>query len=292
MRLIQLKYFLAVCKYENFTLAAKEFYVTQPAISAAIRELESEYQIRLFDRQKRELRLTEEGRWLKGRAEFVLNYLAATEEQLRVFSQNKRYLRLGVAPMIGALSLFAYFNDFCREYPDIHVDLLEAGSLQIRNWVADGIVDVGAQLVDGMPEDQFAITKLFDIALDFCVHKSHPLAQKKRITIPELAKEKLILLKEDSYQNQLIKEKFAACGQELDVLMYSNQISSIRNMLTYGNCGAFLFRKLIKPGSDLCAIPLDPPITLSVGLTRRKNQITYPPMQEFIRYTISRSKRS
>ena len=80
MRLTQLRYFLAVCKYGNFTLAAKEFFVSQPAVSTAIRELEEEYSVRLFDRnKKKQLQLTEEGIWLKTRAEFILSYVAATD---------------------------------------------------------------------------------------------------------------------------------------------------------------------------------------------------------------------
>ncbi len=285
MRLTQLRYFLAVCKYGNFTLAAKEFFVSQPAVSTAIRELEEEYSVRLFDRnKKKQLQLTEEGIWLKTRAEFILSYVAATEEQLRIYSKNKRYLRVGVAPMVGMLSFFGIYNNFCMEHPDIHIDLLEAGSLQIRSWVEDGIVDMGVALLDGLEQEQFEKMKLFETELVFCVHKSHPLANRQEIDIPDLKNEKLILLKADSYQNQLLKEEFARQGQQIDVLMYSSQINSIFSMLSYGNCGAFLFRQLVEPNEAFRAISLAEPIRLSVGLFRRRNQVAYPAMQELISY--------
>lgn len=285
MRLTQLRYFLAVCKYGNFTLAAKEFFVSQPAVSTAIRELEEEYSVRLFDRnKKKQLQLTEEGIWLKTRAEFILSYVAATEEQLRIYSKNKRYLRVGVAPMVGMLSFFGIYNNFCMEHPDIYIDLLEAGSLQIRSWVEDGIVDMGVALLDGLEQEQFEKMKLFETELVFCVHKSHPLANRQEIDIPDLKNEKLILLKADSYQNQLLKEEFARQGQQIDVLMYSSQINSIFSMLSYGNCGAFLFRQLVEPNEAFRAISLAEPIRLSVGLFRRRNQVAYPAMQELISY--------
>ena len=170
------------------------------------------------------------------------------------------------------------------EHPDIHIDLLEAGSLQIRSWVEDGIVDMGVALLDGLEQEQFEKMKLFETELVFCVHKSHPLANRQEIDIPDLINEKLILLKADSYQNQLLKEEFARQGQQIDVLMYSSQINSIFSMLSYGNCGAFLFRQLVEPNEAFRAISLAEPIRLYVGLFRRRNQVVYPAMQELISY--------
>ena len=78
---------------------------------------------------------------------------------------------------------------------------------------------------------------------------------------------------------------FADNGTDIDVLMYSNQIHSIYSMLSLGDCGAFLFRDLIEPGTNFCSIPLEPKIDLSVGLVWKKNQPMHSYMQQFIRYT-------
>ena len=285
MRLVQLKYFLAVCKYGNFSLAAENCYVTQPAVSTAIRELEQEYGISLFHRKKKQLELTNEGRWFRQRAEFILNYVAATEEQMRVYAMNKRYLRVGVAPMIGGGFFYSVYDQFLKDHPEIHIDLLEGGSLQVWQWVEEGIVDIGVQLLDFLPADSFETVKLFDTELVFCVSSSHPLAGRSSVTIPELAGQKLILLKEDSYQNKLLKKLFADNGIEIDVLMYSNQINSIYSMLSHGSCGAFLFDRAVEPGADLCCIHVEPKIDLSVGLVWKKNQPMYSYMQRFIRFT-------
>lgn len=284
MRLVQLKYFLAVCKYGNFSLAAENCYVTQPAVSAAVRELEQEYGISLFHRKKKQLELTDEGRWLRQRAEFILNYVAATEEQMKTFALNKRYLRVGVAPMIGGSFFYSVYDQFVRDHPQVHIDLLEAGSLQVWQWVEDGIVDVGVQLLDVLPPDAYDTVKLFDTELVFCVSQTHPLAQRKSVSIADLKDQKLILLKEDSYQNKLLKKMFTDAGQQIDVLMYSNQINSIYSMLSHGSCGAFLFEQMVDPSLNLCCIHLEPRIGLSVGLVRRKNVPTHSYMQSLIQY--------
>lgn len=284
MRLVQLKYFLAVCKYGNFSLAAENCYVTQPAVSAAVRELEQEYGISLFHRKKKQLELTDEGRWLRQRAEFILNYVAATEEQMKTFAMNKRYLRVGVAPMIGGSFFYSVYDQFVRDHPQVHIDLLEAGSLQVWQWVEDGIVDVGVQLLDVLPPDAYDTVRLFDTELVFCVSQTHPLAQRKSVSIADLKDQKLILLKEDSYQNKLLKKMFTDAGLQIDVLMYSNQINSIYSMLSHGSCGAFLFGQMVDPTLNLCCIHLEPRIDLSVGLVRRKNVPTHSYMQSLIQY--------
>lgn len=291
MRLIQLKYFLAVCKYGNFSLAAENCYVTQPAVSTAIRELEQAYGVSLFHRKKKQLELTDEGRWFRQRAEFILQYVAATEEQMRVCAQNKRYLRVGVAPMIGGSFFYSVYDQFVKEYPQIHIDLLEAGSLQVWQWVQDGIVDIGVQLLDFIPKDAVETVRLFDTELVFCVGSTHPLADRESVSITELAGQKLILLKEDSYQNKLLKKMFADAGQEIDVLMYSNQINSIFSMLSHGSCGAFLFRQMIDPSLDLRCIHLEKPIELSAGLVYRKDVPLHAYMQNLIRYTQKQAKK-
>ena len=100
-----------------------------------------------------------------------------------------------------------------------------------------------------------------------------------------MAGQKLILLKEDSYQNKLLKKIFADAGQEIDIMMYSNQINSIFCMLSHGSCGAFLFRQMIDPSLDIRCIHLEKPINLSAGLVYRKNVPMHAYMHNLINYT-------
>ena len=72
MKLVQLEYFCAVCRYHSITRAAEELYVTQPTISVAIRELEKELKLRLFHHEKNRISLTQEGEAFYRRAEAVL----------------------------------------------------------------------------------------------------------------------------------------------------------------------------------------------------------------------------
>ena len=72
MKLVQLEYFCAVCRYHSITRAAEELYVTQPTISVAIRELEKELKLRLFHHEKNRISIAQEGEAFYRRAEAVL----------------------------------------------------------------------------------------------------------------------------------------------------------------------------------------------------------------------------
>ena len=85
---------------------------------------------------------------------------------------------------------------------------------------------------------------------------------------------------------------FADAGQEIDILMYSNQINSIFSMLSHGSCGAFLFRQMIDPSLDLRCIHLEPPIELSAGLVYRKNVPMHAYMQKLIGYTKAQAEKN
>ncbi len=92
MKLVQLEYFCAVCRYHSITRAAEELYVTQPTISVAIRELEKELKLRLFHHEKNRIAITQEGEAFYRRAEAVLK---ETRAMVTEFSS------LGVRPLSG-----------------------------------------------------------------------------------------------------------------------------------------------------------------------------------------------
>ena len=82
MKIIQLEYFCAVCRYHSITQAAQKLYVTQPAISNAIRELEKEFSVSLFSRTKNHIVLTKEGEAFYQKASVLLDNIHETTSKL------------------------------------------------------------------------------------------------------------------------------------------------------------------------------------------------------------------
>ena len=111
MKLTQLKYFLAVCKCGSFSGASKVLFVSQPAISQAIRDLEREYNIVLFSRNNNHLELTDDGKWLQQKADNLLRQAEDLRNDLIARAENRLAVKIGVAPMIGNMLLYPRIAD-------------------------------------------------------------------------------------------------------------------------------------------------------------------------------------
>jgi DNA-binding transcriptional LysR family regulator len=282
MKIIQLRYFKAVATYLNFTKAAEKCFVSQPAISAAIKDLEEEYDVQLFHRDNNKLILTEEGEVFLSRCNYLLDYVDKTEVIMKDMGKKYNLIKIGIPPMIGTFIFPSIYKAFMQKYPNVEIELFEAGSVSVRKAVEMNAIDLGIAILNEVPLEKFNYLKTTETELHFFVSKNHPLAKKEVITLKDLNNEKIILLKSDSYQNMKVKERFKQNNIELNVMLYTSQINMIVEMLSYGNVGAFLFKEIGNYYNDLVSIPLDEPIKIEIGLLWNKNQLLFAVKKKFI----------
>ena len=141
MKIVQLEYFCAVARLHSITQAAAELYVTQPAVSSAIKELEKEFNVRLFNRSKNHLTLTKEGELFYQKAQKLLAEYKQTLNQLHDIGRTISAVKIGIPPLLSTIFFPEMINDFHREYPDIPFELFEYGSIRAANLVHEGILD-------------------------------------------------------------------------------------------------------------------------------------------------------
>ncbi|MCF3577260.1 LysR family transcriptional regulator [Planktothrix agardhii] len=139
MTLEQLRIFLAVAEHLHFTRAAEGLYITQPAVSAAIHSLETEYRVKLFHRIGRHVEITEAGELLQLEAQKILEQVALTERGLRELNNLQRgELKLGSSLTIGNYWLPEKISQFQRQYSGIMVNCTLANTEEIclsrGNW--------------------------------------------------------------------------------------------------------------------------------------------------------------
>lgn len=144
MTLQQLTYFLATVEHGSFSGAARSLYLTQPAISEQIRQLEGELGIALFARAGRGLVLTEAGKRFRPEAERVL----ADVERSRDAVAEVRDLRGGTLSfgMFGTASAYLIADlvaDFRRRYPDVRLRLVGVNSSEVADQVRNGTLEAG-----------------------------------------------------------------------------------------------------------------------------------------------------
>ncbi len=282
MKLLQLKYFQTVCRYESITKAAEKLFVSQPTISFCIKELEEEFGVKLFHRKHNRLQLTVEGQFFYEKVQYILQSVDSLERQMQEMCASRNHIKIAVPAMISTFLFPQMFDAFTKQYPDVQLEMLETGSLQTRKLVDSNSVDFGITILDSAVNGDYNILPLVTTELVFCVNKNHPLAGKSVVSFKQLADERIILFKADSYQNVVIKSAFAEEGVEPNILLYSSQLYTIKQFLSYGKTGAFLYRQVAEMDSDLVCIPLEEPILQKIVLIWKKSGSLFSDAENFI----------
>lgn len=175
MKIIQLEYFCAVSQYHSITQAAQKLYVTQPAISNAIRELEKEFSINLFNRTKNHMTLTKEGEAFYQKANQLLDTIKQTSSELYDLGKQVIPIKIGIPPLVSTVFFPDMLLDFQRKYPDIPVELFEYGSVRAARLVQDDILDAAIVNINFHEIEQLNFYQILSDKIVFCVSKSNPL---------------------------------------------------------------------------------------------------------------------
>lgn len=291
MKLNQLEYFCAVCRYHSITRAAEELFVTQPTISVAIRELEKEFHLKLFQHGKNRISLTQEGEAFYKRAEALVRESHAISEEFSSLGHAPQPLRIGIPPLIGTV-FFPYLHDQFQKKTGIPVQLLEYGSVRACGLVQSEELDIALVNMDFYNIEQFNSSVLMEDAYVYCVGKGHRFAGKKELAFDMLEDEKIILFNTDSVQNETVRERYRAHGLTPDVLMYCSQLYTILEFLRSGDCGAFLFDSLPVDEDAFVKIPLRPEIPCTFGAVWKKGVFIPTRTERFIEFIRSHGNRA
>lgn len=285
MKLHQMYYFDAVCRLGNVSRAAEELHISQPSVSSSIRELEEEFNMALFHRIKKRLVLTSEGEYFLSKIRPILRLTDELNQEMTQLGNRQNRLKLGVPPMIGTILFPSMFKTFKPMYPDIHLDILEFGSKQTIELVGEDVLDMAIVITNGLDTSSFHVIDILETQMVLCVHKNHPLAKVLSVELNRLAHEPLILLKEDSYQNMVLKQRFDGLHISPEILTYSNQLTTVERFVCEGIASAFLFPELIKGNPEITGIPLTDPIPVKIGLIWKKETKISGVISRFIQFT-------
>ena len=144
MTISQLEYVLAVAKHQNFTEAAKHCFVTQPTLSMQIQKLEGELDIKIFNRKKKPIALTDIGQKIVEQAKTIVD---ESQRMNDIVDQQKGYIggvfRLGIIPTIIPTLLPMFLKIFIKKYPKVNLIINELTTEEIINQLNNGSIDVG-----------------------------------------------------------------------------------------------------------------------------------------------------
>ncbi len=194
MTLTELKYIVAVAREKHFGRAAEACFVSQPTLSVAVKKLEEELDVKLFERGANEVSVTPLGEQLVRQAQLVIEQAAALKEMAKLGKDPlSGPLRLGVIYTIGPYLLPDLVRQAIERVPQMPLMLQENFTAKLLDMLRLGELDC-AILAEPFPDTGLAMAPLYDEAFAVAVPANHALAKRKSISAEELKAETMLLL--------------------------------------------------------------------------------------------------
>jgi LysR family hydrogen peroxide-inducible transcriptional activator len=196
MTITQLKYVLSVAEYRNFTVAAKHSFVTQPTLSMQIQKLEDELGVKIFNRSKKPIELTEIGKKIVEQGKVIVD---ESNRILDIVHQQKGYIggqfKLGIIPTVMPTLLPMFLQNFTKKYPKVKLIIEELTTEEIIRKLTDGHIDAA---IAATPIENEAIKErpLYYEPFVGLIPQNHRLFNKKHISEEDLEIEDILLLED------------------------------------------------------------------------------------------------
>ncbi len=194
MTLTELKYIVAVAREKHFGRAAEACFVSQPTLSVAIKKLEEELDVRIFERGASEVSVTPLGEQIVRQAQQVIEQAQAIREIAKLGKDPvSGPLRLGVIYTIGPYLLPDLVKNAIERVPQMPLMLQENFTAKLLEMLRTGELDC-AIMAEPFPDTGLAVAPLYDEPFQAAVPVGHPFAQRQQITAEELKNETMLLL--------------------------------------------------------------------------------------------------
>lgn len=239
----RLKVFYTVANRLSFTKAANELFITQPAISKHIQELEENYKIKLFDRNGSKISLTPAGEVLLEHAKTIFEvYRNIDFDMSTLINQRSGLLRIGASTTISQYIIPPLLARFHQKLQDVKVSLLNGNTEQIESALLKQEIDIG--IVEGQSKNKsIKYTEFLKDELVLVCKSSNPLVNLDEVTKVELKKMRFLMREQGSGTLEVIEyalKPFDIKVSELQIEMQLGSTESIKSYLMNSNCVAFI----------------------------------------------------
>ncbi len=230
----QVRYFLMLAETLNFTRAAERCYVSQPALTQAIKRLEEELGGELIHRDGRETRLTPLGRALRSEFEQIDHTRHQIREKAKdLVSGRKQVLNLGVMCTVGPLVLADYFACFRKENPEVMLVIHDVSVRSLPELLLSGAIDVAICATHGPKHSRLSYTPLFREEMVVAFPSGHAFGETAGVALGAIAQQPYVDRLHCEFRDEFIR----FCEDEridLEVVVSSEREDWIQNMIRAG----------------------------------------------------------
>ena len=254
--------FLTVCQTMNYTAAARQLNITQPAVSQHIHFLEEQYNTSLFAYQNKQLFLTASGEILRKHLLTMKHDEKAVMEELKSAVSGSETLSIGVTMTIGEYAIVDKLAGFLKQHPEINIQLHYGNTCQLLQLLNSGQIRMA--IVEGnYPKENYSHKKYSTEDYIAVCAASHHFMQESPHTLKDLMSERLLVREEGSGTRNILEQSLIAHGLCISDFVHYTQVENMHTIigLLKQDCGiSFLYKiaveKELKSGI-LREIPLE-----------------------------------
>jgi DNA-binding transcriptional LysR family regulator len=289
----RLQVFHTVARLLSFTKAAEELHMTQPAVTFQVRQLEEQFNTRLFDRTHNRISLTDAGKRVFEYAERIFHLYSEMDNSVRELTGDiSGVLILGASTTIAEYMLPELLGDFKAKHPEVTIRLKVANTDGIVSQVENNDIDLG--VVEAPVNNKNLVVEVCRTdQLVLIVPPGHELENEKCVTMSQIAEYPFICREEGSGTREVMIESMQAAGinpADMRIAMELGSLEAIKGAVESGMGVSILSRatlnKELKLGT-LVAIDIDPPINRPFSFVHQKQKFKARAMDELLSFARS-----
>lgn len=271
MEIRVLRYFLTVAQEENMTKAAELLHTSQSNLSRQLADLESSLGKKLFDRGGRKIILTEEGMFLRKRAQEIIELTDRTENDMKSFNQSVNgTVHIGGVETCLMKRIGQSILALSKLYPQIRYDFFSGSIVELTEMLNKGLLDF-ALLVAPVDMQKYHYIKLpVTDTFGVLLRKDCPLAKQPSIK-PEDIKDYPVWVAHQQLGANVLSSWLGGDVESMNIISTFNLITTPAMMIDSGIGMAFTFDNLVNTeGTNLCFRPLEPKVEAELYLVWKK----------------------
>lgn len=287
MEFKHIEYFVKASEFKSMSQAAEALFISQQALSKCMQNLETELGCKLFHRTSKGSILTDEGQLLYDRFAPIVRKFYRTEAEITAELTAERKITVANSPMLFGFLFPNVLYDFKERYPNYELEILDRSDREVMQYVQQCPSHLG---LITEPEHwhgrQSEFTLIRTYQLQLCVHKDNPLSERKSVCFGDLRNEKFILLDEQSYYPQIVREKAAEYGFDPNIAFRSADMHLLCSLANQNKgvliCIPVPMTELFK---DLRFVPIeDEDMTFSIAFLYQNYEKLGTPEKRFIEF--------
>lgn len=281
-----LKYFLVIAQEESITKAAEVLHTTQPNLSRQVRELEDRIGKKLLIRGNKKIILTEEGMFLRKRAQEIIELIEKTESDLETYGEDiSGFVNIGAAETHAMKLIAEQMLDLRKDFPKIQFNIFSGSTIEVTEKIQKGLIDFGI-LVAPIDLSQYDYLKLpIKDSFGILMRKDSSLATLSNISYEDII-DKPLIVSHQQLDSNVLSGWLKKDVKNLNIVSTFNLITTPAMMVEAGLGYAITFDKLVNTegNSLLCFKQFNPKIEAELYFVWKKNQIFSSSAKLFLDY--------